>query len=107
MIALCCHHKCAWEPYIGNDVTNKGRPNMQDHEFFEMELGFNKEEFRYLCSMSSWAIDGSEQLLEEQEPATKRIKEGELNLESLVSYQALPVTLKKQYGFKAKRLIGM
>ena len=56
--------------------------------------------------MSSWAIDGSEQVKEEKEPATKKLKEGEISLDEVFAYQDLPVSLKKQFGFKAKRLIG-
>lgn len=44
-IALCCHHKCDWRPYVGKK--------------FLLENGFNKNIFNILCRMSSWAVCGT------------------------------------------------
>ncbi|WAR22789.1 TRM13-like protein [Mya arenaria] len=41
VIALCCHHRCAWRPYVG-----KG--------FFQ-ECGLTARDFQVIASMSSWA----------------------------------------------------
>ena len=44
MIALCCHHRCAWSCYVGKQ--------------FLLEQGFSREEFNLLTSISSWATCG-------------------------------------------------
>jgi len=44
MIALCCHHRCAWPPYVGKQ--------------FMAQQGFSAEDFSVLTSISSWATCG-------------------------------------------------
>ena len=44
MIALCCHHRCDWSQYVGQQ--------------FLIDNGFKREEFKVLTSMSSWATCG-------------------------------------------------
>jgi len=44
VIALCCHHKLSWQPYV-----NK--------KFF-IENGLSKKSFEVMCRLSSWAVCG-------------------------------------------------
>ncbi|MEE6513138.1 hypothetical protein FKM82_020614 [Ascaphus truei] len=44
VIALCCHHRCDWQHYVGRD-------------FFQ-EMGLGQREFGLLQRMSSWATCG-------------------------------------------------
>ena len=39
-IALCCHHRCLWKPYVGK-------------AFFE-KVGLSERDFRILCKLSGW-----------------------------------------------------
>ncbi len=41
VLALCCHHRCDWQTYVGKD--------------FFTELGVSAHEFHLICSMTSWA----------------------------------------------------
>lgn len=42
LIALCCHHRCTWQTYVGKD-------------FFMDTLGLDTEDFEIMARMSSWA----------------------------------------------------
>ena len=44
MIALCCHHRCDWNSYVGKQ--------------FLIDQGFSRSSFHLLVSMSSWATCG-------------------------------------------------
>ena len=41
VIALCCHHRCVWKPYVGKN-------------FFK-QCGLSARDFQIMSSMSSWA----------------------------------------------------
>lgn len=43
-VALCCHHRCEWRHYVGQ-------------EFF-LQRGLGAVEFSAFCRMSSWATCG-------------------------------------------------
>uniref|UniRef100_A0A3Q2EBF0 tRNA:m(4)X modification enzyme TRM13 n=2 Tax=Cyprinodon variegatus TaxID=28743 RepID=A0A3Q2EBF0_CYPVA len=43
-VALCCHHRCEWRHYVGQN--------------FFLERGLGPEEFSAFCRMSSWATCG-------------------------------------------------
>lgn len=45
LIALCCHHRCDWSPYVGKD--------------FLLEQGFTEDDFPLLSSITSWYTCGS------------------------------------------------
>jgi len=45
LIALCCHHRCEWSPYVGKE--------------FLTEQGFTEEDFPLLTSITSWCTCGS------------------------------------------------
>ncbi|OWF35563.1 tRNA:m(4)X modification enzyme TRM13-like [Mizuhopecten yessoensis] len=40
-IALCCHHRCTWETYVGKD--------------FMKTCSFSARDFMLMCKLSSWA----------------------------------------------------
>lgn len=42
LIALCCHHRCTWQTFVGK-------------AFFMDTLGLGKEDFEIMARMSSWA----------------------------------------------------
>ena len=44
MIALCCHHRCSWQSYVGKQ--------------FLQQQGFSSEDFQILTLISSWATCG-------------------------------------------------
>jgi hypothetical protein len=39
-IALCCHHRCLWKPYVGKS--------------FFLKNGLSARDFQILCKLSSW-----------------------------------------------------
>ena len=46
MIALCCHHRCNWNTFVGKKYL--------------LELAeFSPDEFTLLCGLTSWATCGS------------------------------------------------
>jgi tRNA:m4X modification enzyme len=45
IFALCCHHRCSWESYVGAD-------------FFTKDLGLSPQQFNLVRKMSSWAVCG-------------------------------------------------
>lgn len=45
LIALCCHHRCEWGPFVGKS-------------HFE-NIGLSKSDFNLITKMASWAICGS------------------------------------------------
>jgi len=45
VIALCCHHRCSWGPYVGKE--------------FLSEEGFTQDDFNLLSSLTSWCTCGS------------------------------------------------
>jgi len=54
LIALCCHHRCEWSPYVGKE--------------FLTEQGFTEEDFSLLTSITSWCTCGSGKPREPREP---------------------------------------
>ena len=95
---------------------------LKDKDFFLQTLQFTSEEFKYLMSMSrycsikytlnvinSWAIDGNKEVTKETEviePVTKKQKE-DVEKESQVTVKEISPALRKEYGYKAKRLIDV
>ena len=57
LIALCCHHRCDWNIYVGKE--------------FLLRHGFKTEEFSLLCGLTSWATCGT------GKPREKKIQENE------------------------------
>ncbi|XP_053325954.1 tRNA:m(4)X modification enzyme TRM13 homolog [Spea bombifrons] len=57
VIALCCHHRCDWQHYVGR-------------EFFQ-NLGLGQREFNFFQRMSSWATCGTRKSL----PDTSHVTE--------------------------------
>jgi len=53
VIALCCHHRCSWGPYVGKE--------------FLSEEGFTSEDFSLLSSLTSWCTCGSGKPRKQQE----------------------------------------
>lgn len=62
VIALCCHHRCAWQPFVGK-------------KFFQ-ENQITEEEFVIMTKMVSWAICGSGMSRETRKAIENRAKEG-------------------------------
>ncbi|XP_069823657.1 tRNA:m(4)X modification enzyme TRM13 homolog [Dendropsophus ebraccatus] len=64
VIALCCHHRCDWQHYVGRD-------------FFE-RLGLGQREFGFFQRMSSWATCGTRRT-SEVENASERANPEEMD----------------------------
>lgn len=45
IIAVCCHHRCTWQTFVGKD--------------FLIENDINREEFEVMTKICGWAICGS------------------------------------------------
>ena len=87
LIALCCHHRCDWNIYVGKD--------------FLLSHNFKAEDFSLLCGLTSWATCGTGKPREnskviklESNPHTDRYER--LNL---------PRETREEIGRRAKRLI--
>jgi len=55
LIALCCHHRCEWNPYVGKQ--------------FLTDQGFTEEDFSLLTSITSWCTCGTGKSRESRNPA--------------------------------------
>lgn len=60
LIALCCHHRCDWNPYVGK-------------KFLE-EQGFDEADFQLLTSLTSWCTCGSGKPRKKQEVAEEPVE---------------------------------
>ncbi|XP_055902564.1 tRNA:m(4)X modification enzyme TRM13 homolog [Eupeodes corollae] len=85
LIALCCHHRCEWRPFVGK-------------EFF-LENGLGPEEFALITKMASWAICGTGFSRERR----KLIDEEPLNEDTNVDDVA--VKEREQIGLQCKRVL--
>ncbi|XP_077784561.1 tRNA:m(4)X modification enzyme TRM13 homolog isoform X4 [Podarcis muralis] len=99
VIALCCHHRCDWKHYVGQDFFTK--------------VGLGAMEFNYFKRMTSWATCGMRETErksyathtknEEQSNETEEDDQDEYNVDSL---QGLLTTEdRKQIGQLCKLLI--
>ncbi|XP_072854108.2 tRNA:m(4)X modification enzyme TRM13 homolog isoform X1 [Pogona vitticeps] len=103
VIALCCHHRCEWEHYVGQ-------------EFFR-RVGFGAMEFNYLKRLTSWATCGmrytsrkasiadtkNEEQSNEVEEHDQDDSSAECNLDSIQG--VLTTEERKQIGYLCKLLI--
>jgi tRNA:m4X modification enzyme len=116
LIALCCHHRCSWQTYIGRT-------------FFEDSLGLTREDFELMVRMSSWATSGEHQMgseaVEGEEIDSKNTNEDQENpstLENAMEGQKTgsengasndlsdaPLTLEEKtlWGWRCKRLLDV
>jgi hypothetical protein len=78
LIALCCHHRCTWQSYVGR-------------EFFEDTLGLTREDFDVMVRMSSWATSG------EHDGSSTSGTWGE----------ELTTDAKSTWGWRAKRILDV
>ncbi|XP_075792727.1 tRNA:m(4)X modification enzyme TRM13 homolog isoform X2 [Pelodiscus sinensis] len=103
VIALCCHHRCQWKHYVGQ-------------EFFRT-VGLGPVEFNYFQRMSSWATCGMRETITEASTIDAKSKDHSSDTEdheqapnriecSLDSLQGLlTVEERKQIGHLCKLLI--
>ncbi|XP_029355064.1 tRNA:m(4)X modification enzyme TRM13 homolog [Echeneis naucrates] len=96
VVALCCHHRCEWRHYVGQ-------------EFF-LQQGLGAAEFSAFCRMSSWATCGLRQTNKAQMPQNETSQrgddeehEGAEQTDSVNSF--LSPTEREQVGRLCKRLI--
>ncbi|XP_056379331.1 tRNA:m(4)X modification enzyme TRM13 homolog isoform X6 [Hyla sarda] len=101
VIALCCHHRCDWQHYVGRD-------------FFE-KLGLGQREFGLFQRMSSWATCGARRPAqaensggkgnsEDMEEHDADQKNGDCNTESVQGLQ-LSVEEREHFGRLCKLLL--
>uniref|UniRef100_UPI0037E7D6E9 tRNA:m(4)X modification enzyme TRM13 homolog n=1 Tax=Semicossyphus pulcher TaxID=241346 RepID=UPI0037E7D6E9 len=62
-VALCCHHRCEWRHYVGQ-------------QFF-LQRGLGAEEFSAFCRMSSWATCGLRPTNQEPAPQNRTNQRGD------------------------------
>ena len=89
LIALCCHHRCDWNIYVGQKYL--------------LEKGFTKDEFSLLCGLSSWATCGT------GKPREKKNEEKKDGIHHLDRYEKLnlPRETREKIGQKVKRILDM
>ncbi|XP_055849009.1 tRNA:m(4)X modification enzyme TRM13 homolog [Episyrphus balteatus] len=85
LIALCCHHRCEWKPFVGK-------------EFF-LENGLTRKEFALITKMASWAICGTGFSREKR----KQIDEESVNED--VSLNDVAVKEREEIGLQCKRVL--
>ena len=78
--ALCCHHRCSWEAYVGKQ--------------WMLRHGIGSKEFSSLCSFSSWAICGTREAASSDDLAPDPIGASRLDTAS-----------REQLGYRIKRFI--
>ncbi|XP_042902977.1 tRNA:m(4)X modification enzyme TRM13 homolog isoform X2 [Parasteatoda tepidariorum] len=92
LMALCCHHRCSWDSYIGK-------------QYFE-NFKLSEREFQLLCCMASWATCGLRKTEHHSETTAKENEEiPEDNV--LNRYKKLNLSHEERevIGMKCKRLI--
>lgn len=90
-IALCCHHKCDWRPYVGKK--------------FLLENGFNKNYFNILCRMSSWAVCGTGQSRERRAEIAAGTYNADVDKNTNSIKLRLSLEERQEIGRKCKRII--
>ena len=93
LIALCCHHRCDWSIFVGQDY-------LKQHEF-------KPEEFSLLCGLSSWATCGTGKP-RKQKDFEKKDKAEAQNVH-LDRYDRLDLSRDKreEIGRRVKRILDM
>jgi tRNA:m4X modification enzyme len=92
LIALCCHHRCDWNVYVGKDYL--------------LEHGFTAEEFSLLCGLSSWATCGTG--LPRNPKPKEDLKSEEENVHvDRYDRLKLPRIEREEIGRRCKRVIDM
>ncbi|KAH8327199.1 hypothetical protein KR074_006928 [Drosophila pseudoananassae] len=87
LIALCCHHRCSWQSYVG-------RP-------FLLERGIGPRLFAILIKMASWAVCGTG-LSRERRRAMEQAEKQEPPEENT---QRLGREERERFGLQCKRLL--
>ncbi|XP_070136825.1 tRNA:m(4)X modification enzyme TRM13 homolog isoform X2 [Drosophila bipectinata] len=87
LIALCCHHRCSWQSYVG-------RPFLQ-------ERGIGPRQFAILIKMASWAVCGTG-LSRERRRAMEQAEKQEQPEENT---QRLSREERERFGLQCKRLL--
>jgi len=92
LIALCCHHRCDWNIYVGKEYL--------------LENGFKIEDFSLLCGLTSWGTCG------DGKPREKKVPEKEekpVENPHIDRYERLnlPREKREEIGRKTKRIIDM
>ncbi|EDV43702.1 uncharacterized protein Dana_GF16397, isoform A [Drosophila ananassae] len=87
LIALCCHHRCSWQSYVG-------RP-------FLHECGIGPRQFAILIKMASWAVCGTG-LSRERRRAMEQADQKE---QPEVTTQRLSREERERFGLQCKRLL--
>ncbi len=95
MIALCCHHRCDWNLYVGKE--------------FLMENGFDSREFSLLCGLTSWATCGSGTPRSRDDTAKKSGIDASKNEKHFDRYNRLKLDRprREEIGRRCKNLIDM
>ena len=87
MIALCCHHRCDWDLFVGKE--------------FLQGKGFNPGEFKLMCGLTSWATCGSGKPRQRQDKQQNGNDQEEPKKEDIDSE---PVAKSAKHDFRYDRL---
>lgn len=90
IIALCCHHRCNWQPFAGK-------------EFF-IQNNISEKEFVIITKMVGWAICGTGMSRERRKIIEEQSKHNQVFDERTETIQVLR-DQRKEIGRKCKRLI--
>lgn len=86
-IALCCHHRCEWQHYVGRYYIEK--------------WGFEEGSFQILTSLTSWATCGNKH----QVDSNMAIHDPETDFGQRYKNLNLSVQKREEIGNKCKLLI--
>ena len=86
LIALCCHHKCEWKNFVGQNI------------FLENDLG--EEEFDIVSKMSGWAVCGTGKSRQKTEAC-----EDDARAPDEINKYGLTKAQQTETGYMAKRII--
>lgn len=93
LFALCCHHKCEWNQFVGKE--------------FLTENGFDERLFGLLCGLTSWATCGSGRPRDNRIPVPQKTKPDNKDNPHLFRYDRLdlPRERRESLGKKVKRIL--
>jgi len=101
VLALCCHHRCTWGVYVGQDYFTS--------------LGFSPQEAHLIYSMSTWATDGTLLAIKREKESQNESKDEkrdeieetteEIKPELPQRHHSLTPEVRESIGYMCKNLI--
>lgn len=82
VIALCCHHRCAWKPYVGKN-------------FFK-QCGLVARDYQVISSMSSWATCDWKGWSYQRKVAGQSLKSADNSIENTIDNEKVESTVETE-----------